>query len=186
MDFQVGVSVTGVTVGISRDMLSSLANRFSRRTLQGGPCMFIDRHTGLALDSTTEPQQGTRPVLWTPHGLPWQQWRIVRVKAGIYKILSEHRDLALATDDPAGNGSWVWLEKRRDRDNQLWRLEATEDRTAFVVEAKRSAHSLDATLDARIPAASEDSWIGDPSSPILWGTHSQAWQQWVIVRLPLT
>ncbi len=186
MDFQVGVGATGVTVGISRAMLGSLATRFSRRTLYGGPCMLIDRHTGLALDSTTEPRHRTRPVLWTPHGLPWQQWRIVRVKRGIYKILSEHGDLALSTDHAAGDGSWVWLEKYRDREDQLWRLEATEDHTAFVVETKRSAHSLDATLDPRIPAAAEDGWIGDPSSPILWETHSQAWQQWVIVRLPLT
>jgi hypothetical protein len=76
VDFQVGVA--GFSVGLSEKVLGSLKERFSRRTLYGGPCMLIERHNGLALDSTTSPHHRCRPVLWTPHGLQWQQWRFRR------------------------------------------------------------------------------------------------------------
>jgi len=164
----------------------SLVGRFSRKTLYGGPCMLIERHTGLALDSTTQPGLRTRPVMWTPHGLPWQQWRILRTGRNSFRIASNMNGMVLTTDSSAGDGSWVWLEWDRANDDQLWTLSPTEDRSAFVIETFRSKHSLDATTSPANPAENEERDLKDPTSPILWSTNRQGWQQWMVVRLPLT
>lgn len=186
IDFQIGGGPNGVTLGLSMEAIKSLAARFSRRPLFGGPCLIIDRHTGLALDSRTEPQARTRPVLWTPHALPWQQWRIQPAGRGHYKIYSEHAKRVLTTDRQAGDGSWVWLERDCDRREQIWRLVPTEDCLAFIVETSNSEHSLDATRRARVPAAEEDGSVSDPTEVNLCNTHKAPWQQWMILRLPLS
>lgn len=176
-------------VMLQQSEVESLVNRFSRRPLYGGPCLLIDRYSGLALDATPDPSpppgQGTRPVLWTVHGLPWQQWRIEPMPGGLARIRSAHSGLVLTTDEMAGNRSWVWLDKKRDLPNQAWRLEPTEDRAAFVVETARSSHSLDATTDLQVPACGPTRSVAAPTHPILWQTHFEAQQQWVIARLPL-
>jgi hypothetical protein len=148
--------------------------------------MVIDRWSGLALDSTPSPVHRTRPVLWTPHGLVWQQWRLERVRGELVRVVSEGSGLLLTTDRVAGDGSWVWLERDRDRNDQMWRLRPTEDRAAFVVETAISEHALDAGQNPRLPASGGDHSISDPTSPHMWGTHWAPWQQWMIVRLPLT
>lgn len=94
--------------------------------------------------------------------------------------------MVLSTDAPAGDRSWVWLEKNRDRDDQKWRVEPTADRSAFIVEAKTSEHALDATDHPKVPASCEHHSVGNPTMPIMYSTNREAWQQWVIVRLPLT
>lgn len=186
IDLQVGVGVGGISLGLSAETIRSLTGRFSRRPLFGGPCLIIDRHTGLALDSTTQPETRTRPVLWTPHALPWQQWRIQSAGRGHYKVYSEHARRVLTTDERAGDGSWVWLERDCDRAEQTWRLIPTEDSLAFIIEAVRSEHSLDATTKPRVPAAEEGGSVADPTPVFLWSTHRAAWQQWMIVRLPMS
>lgn len=164
----------------------SIRQRFTGRTLYGGPCLLIDRRWGLALDATTSPRDRARPVLWTPHAAPWQQWRIQKTGRGTVRIVSEHGGKVLTTDASAGDGSWAWLESDRGRDNQQWRLTPTDDRVAFLVETKHSAHALDATTDARVPAVEPDGSIADPTPPILWSSHWEPWQQWLVVRVPLT
>ena len=168
--------------------LASLAKRFTRQPLLGGPCLLIDRRSGLALDSTTDPHPDpdgqTRPVLWTVHGLPWQQWRIEGALGGLSKIRSQYSGLVLSTDSSAGNESWVWLARDRSRRDQLWRIQPTADRTAFIIEAASSPHSLDATLHPAVPASVEQRSVDTPSSPILFDTHREPQQQWVIARLP--
>lgn len=186
MGIQLAVGLGPAWVGMSADMLASLSQRFTRSPLSRGPCLIIDRWSGLALDSTTDPHHRTRPVLWTVHGLAWQQWRLLAAGRGLVKIVSEHGAMVLTTDATAGDGSWVWLEKDRDRDDQKWRASPTRDRSAFVIETRRSQHALDATTDPKLPAGHEDHSVHEPTSPFVWGTHSEAWQQWVIVRLPLT
>ena len=185
MGVDVQVGVVGFNVGLSEKALRSLRERFSRRTLYGGPCMLVERHSGLALDSTTGPEHKSRPVLWTPHGLQWQQWRIQSSGRGLYKIASEMNGMVLTTDVTPSDGSRVWLERDRDRDDQLWRLIPSHDRAAFVVESMRSEHSLDSTPDPKVPAATSERDVSDPTSPLLWTTHWRAWQQWLVVRLPL-
>lgn len=77
------VSVFGIRLELPESVTVSLRERFSRRTLSGGPCLLVDRRWGLALDATRHPQHRTRPVvLWTAHGAPWQQWRLVRTDRG--------------------------------------------------------------------------------------------------------
>lgn len=185
-DTEAWVQIPGIArFTLGRTELASLADRFNRRPLLGGPCLLMDRHSGLALDSTLEPADRTRPVLWTVHGLPWQQWRIERTREKLVRIRSEHSGLVLSTDFEAGNLSWVWLEKDRGRPDQLWRLEPTRDKTAFVIETSRSAHALDATTGPRVPASDPSRSVDEPTSPILFDTNAAAWQQWVIARLPL-
>jgi Ricin-type beta-trefoil lectin domain-like len=184
VDVQVGAG--GFSVGLSEKALRSLKERFSRRSLYGGPCMLIERHSGLALDSTTSPRHLCRPVLWTPHGLQWQQWRFRRSGRNLFKIVSEMNGMVLTTDAAAHDRSWVWLESDRDRDDQRWRLLPSEDRAAFVVESMRSEHCLDGTRDPKLPAATEDRSVSEPTSPLMWTTNWPAWQQWMIVRLPFT
>jgi len=164
----------------------SIRKRFSGRTIYGGPCMLIDRRWGLALDATTAPANRTRPVLWTPHAAPWQQWRLQRCGKGLVKIVSEHGGKVLTTDGSANDGSWAWLDTNRDRDNQEWRMTPTDDRVAFLIETKRSTHALDASRDARLPAAEPDGSIENPTKPFLWSSHWAPWQQWLVVRMPLT
>ena len=68
--------------------------RFSNNALFAGPCLIIERHNGLALDAGTDsPYNGTRPVTWTTHTAPWQQWRIRAAGGGAYRIVSEFRPL---------------------------------------------------------------------------------------------
>jgi hypothetical protein len=114
--------------------------------------MLVESHSGLALDATTAPHHQCRPVLWTPQGLQWQQWRLHRRGRNLFKVVCEVNGMVLRTDSSAGDGSWVWLEKDRDRDDQRWRLLPTEDRSAFAVETMRSEHSLDATPNAEVAA----------------------------------
>jgi hypothetical protein len=148
--------------------------------------MIVDRWSGLALDSTTRPKHQTRPVLWTTHALPWQQWRIAQVDGDLVKITSEHGGLALTTDQEVGDGSWLWLEKDRGDDNQLWRLHQAKDRGAFAIYSQRSNYALDATRDPRLPAAHESHDIENPTPPLLWENRWDAWQQWIVSRLPLS
>lgn len=187
-DVSVGIGLTGIRIGLSADSFDSLRQRFNRRTLYGGPVMLIERRTGLALDATPEPGHETRPVLWTPHGLPWQQWRIVKRGPDLYSIISEMGHYALTTDHESkcGNHSWVWLERDRQRNAQQWRLQKLSDRTAFGIEAKSVNFSLDGTDCAQLPAAGEDLSIDSPTPPIMWETHGDLQQQWIIARLPLT
>lgn len=184
-----GISITLfgiVKIDLPPTTAESIRKRFSRRTLFSGPCLLVDRRWGLALDSTTDPREGTRPVLWTPHAAPWQQWRLQHCDNGLVKIVSEHGGLVLTTDARADNGSWVWLSEDQGRDQQKWRLRPTEDRTAFLIETASSSHALDALTDSRLPAASPEGWVADPTAPILWSSHWASWQQWMLLRLPLT
>lgn len=157
----------------------SVWRRFSSNPLIAGPCLIIDRHSGLALDAGPDPYNGTRPVTWTTHAAPWQQWRIKEAGDGTYRIISEFRPLALTTDHQPGNKSWVWMDPVNKHDTrQLWRLTPTDDRAAYLIETKASAHALD--------AKEQPLNIEDPTKVHIWGTHKRACQQWMICRLPLT
>ena len=86
------------------------------------------------------------------------------------------------TDERAGDGSWVWLERDCDRAEQTWRLIPTEDSLASIIEAVRSEHSLYATTNPKVPAAEEGGSVTDPTPVFLRSTHRASWQQWMIAR----
>lgn len=187
MGDSISVTLFGVLkIELPETTADSIRKRYSKRSLFGGPCVLIDRRWGLALDATVNSKPKTRPVLWTPHAAPWQQWRLQRCGNGFVKIASEDNGLVLTTDAHAGDGSWVWLDQDQDREQQKWRLRPTEDRAAFLIECKNSEHALDASTDARLPAASPDGSVADPTAPILWASHWAPWQQWILLRLPLS
>ncbi|MFG2045247.1 RICIN domain-containing protein [Dactylosporangium sp. NPDC048998] len=185
-----GISITLfglVRIDLPPITAESIRRRFTDRTIFGGPCLLIDRRWGLALDATTDPRHGTRPVLWTPHAAPWQQWRIKRARGETVRIVSEHGGMVLTTDaaPKTGDGSWVWLENDQRRDSQQWKIKPTDDRVAFLVQANQSEYALDARTDTKVPAVEPHGSVDDPTPPILWSTHREPWQQWLIVRLPL-
>src|SRR5687767_10825743 len=104
-----GISVTLfglVKIDLPPLTAESIRKRFTDWTLFGEPCLLIDRRWGLALDATTDPRERTRPVLWTPHAAPWQQWRIERDGRGTVRVASEHGGKVLTTDASAGDRSW--------------------------------------------------------------------------------
>jgi hypothetical protein len=151
----------------------------SGEALFHGPCLIIDRHTGLALDATQEAVRGTNPVLWTPHAPPWQQWRLQRIggprlPSGLVRIVSEPTKLVLTAMERPHDWSPVWLEEHGGQAQQ-WRLKKTEDGAAFVIEHAGSRHSLDTGAHGK-----------NDDKPHLWSTHWESWQQWMICRLPLT
>lgn len=188
-DSEIAVGIPGfVSFKLGPADLASLTKRFTRRPLLDGPCLIIERRSGLALDSTTDPRPDpdsqTRPVLWTVNGMPWQQWRIESDRSGVSRIRSQHSGLVLTTDNPPQDRSWVWLSEDRRGRNQSWNIRPTIDKTAFLIEATSSPHSLDATEDPSVPASVDERWVASPSSPILYQTHWQEQQQWVIARLP--
>jgi hypothetical protein len=151
----------------------------SEEALFHGPCLIIDRNTGLALDATQGAVRGTNPLLWTPHAPPWQQWRLQRIggprlPSGLVRIVSEPTKLVLTKMERPHDWSPVWLEEQGGQAQQ-WRLMKTEDGAAFVIEHAGSRHSLDTGAHGK---------NGD--KPHLWSTHWESWQQWMICRLPLT
>lgn len=149
--------------------------RRSRRTLFGGPCLVICRQWGRALDAGQAAEDGSRPVVWDTHALPWQQWLIERASDNnTVGITSLSAGLALAVEG-ADDRSPVVLRRPRSRDrSQRWHLEPTADGGAFVIENCASRKALDAAAEPH-----------NGFEPHTWQPHGASWQQWVIARLPL-
>jgi Ricin-type beta-trefoil lectin domain len=169
----VAINLGVVRFELTKADFDALQHRFSRSVLRHGPCMIIDRQTGLALDATPDATEGTNPVLWTPHAGPWQQWRFQTSGRGLVRIVSEPTKLVLTAMEQPHDWSPVWLAKQSEKAQQ-WRLKRTEDGVAFAIEHARSIHSLDTGQDAK-----------NLDQPHLWSTHWAPWQQWMICRLPL-
>jgi hypothetical protein len=161
-------------IDFSSAEIASIRARFRRDPLYKGPCLIIERQAGLALDVTYEPTAGTRPVLYTVHGLPWQRWNIRPAGQGTVTITAEHGGLALAAPRAPDDWSPLTLERTASEPHQRWRLRQTDDGSAFLIESAVSAHAIDATQEPT-----------NLSSPHLWSSHWAAWQQWVICRLPI-
>lgn len=163
-----------VKVRVPGEDLRALGRRLRRQPLYKGPCMLIERAAGLALDSTTAPSVGSRPLLWNAHGGPCQRWYVRSVARGQVKLLSELENLALAAEGTPGEWTPIHLERPSDSRHQLWKLRPTDDGVAFLIESALSAHAFDAGRDPEIER-----------EPALWASHWASWQQWVIARLPL-
>ena len=169
----VGVNVTVFKLDLSPDDVKAIRSRFRRATLFGGPCLILSRDSGLALDSTGEPTVGMQPLLWTTHGLPWQQWNLRRARRGKVKIFSGVGNLALTALSQPHDWSPVTLRNEDAHGAQEWRLRPTEDGAAFLIEHGTTDHALDAGQEAE-----------NLRQPHLWSTHWATWQQWIVCRLP--
>lgn len=138
--------------------------------------MILNRETGLALDAGPNTTSGGHNVLWQPHAGPWQQWRLRGVGGGEIEILSESSGLRLTTMAMPGDWGEVWLDRKQADDwSTRWRLRSTDDGVAFVIQNATSGQALDAGEKAE-----------SGRDPHVWETHWAPWQQWIIVRLPLT
>lgn len=171
------VSLGVVSASFTDIELQSLKARFNRGVLYRGPCLILNRDTGLALDAGTRTRSGDHTVLWQAHGAPWQQWRLRAVGGGVVEIVSESSGLLLTTMARGFEWGEVWLDRKSHPDwSRRWRLAPTDDRSAFLVQNADSGYALDAGEAAE-----------NGRDPHLWPEgHWAAWQQWMIVRLPLT
>lgn len=161
---------------LTQDELDLLRGRFSRSVLYKGPCMILNRDTGLALDAGPSTKTGDHNVLWTPHAGPWQQWRLHGAGGGEVEIVSEPTGLRLTTMAAPHDWGEVWLDHKLKSDWSVrWRLKTTDDGVAFVIQNAASRYALDAGEKAE-----------NGRDPHVWSTHWAPWQQWIIVRLPLT
>jgi hypothetical protein len=145
----VGASVTlnlgVIKITLTQDELASLRKRFNRSPLYNGPCMILNRDTGLALDAGPNAKSGDHNVLWKPHGAPWQQWRLRGVGGGEIEIRSESSGLRLTTMATPSDWSDVWLDRKQENDwSTRWRLKSTDDGVAFVIRNAASRYALDA------------------------------------------
>src|ERR1022692_2904806 len=147
-DTTVSIGIGPFKVTMTWAEFVALKKRFNRNAIFHGPCLIIDRHTGLALDATREPEKGTKPVLWTPHAAPWQQWRLQIIGRGLIRIVSEPTKLVLTATERPDDWSPVWLDQQSEKAQQ-WRLKKSDDNVAFVIEHSRSSHVLDAGTDAK-------------------------------------
>jgi hypothetical protein len=172
-DFTIHVGLASIT--IRHEEIVALRKRFDRNPIYWGPCMILNRETGLALDAGPDGKVGDHNVLWSAHAGPWQQWRLRQVGDEV-EIVSESNGLWLTTMATGYDWGEVWLHNKLSHDwSRHWRLKASEDRVAFVIENAASGFALDAGAKAE-----------NGRDPHLWRTHWAPWQQWMIVRLPLT
>lgn len=184
-DLSWSIGIPGILkIDMGPETVSTLGRWWNGRSRFSGPCLVIDRWSGLALDATVEPQRQTQPVLWTVHGEPWQRWRLVRLRNKRVLLMSDHGGLVLTTDSPPGDRSWVWLDSYRGYEQQEWNVTPSDDGCAFQIESATSAYALDARDHPRIPATGEDHAIADPSSPVMMRNANRRTQEWTIARLP--
>lgn len=163
------------SIKIRHEEIVALKRRFDRNPIYGGPCMILSRDTGLALDAGPDDKVGGHNVLWSAHAGPWQQWRLRQVGDEV-EIVSESSGLRLTTMARGSEWGEVWLHNKLNHDwSRRWRLKPTDDRVAFLIENAASGFALDAGEQAE-----------NGRDPHLWHAHWPPWQQWIIVRLPLT
>ncbi|MGA9310726.1 MAG: RICIN domain-containing protein [Pseudonocardiaceae bacterium] len=170
-----GVNIGVFKMGFTSAEVAAMRARLRRGPLYNGPCLVIERQSGLTLDSTPEPREGTSPVLYRVHGMPWQYWRISPAGRGTVTITAEAGGLALSAPPKPEDWSPLRLRRATSGDEQRWRLRPTDDGSAFLIESAISEHALDAT--------EEPKW---ELSPHLWTSHWAPWQQWIICRLPMS
>jgi hypothetical protein len=172
----VTLSLGVIKLTLTQDEFASLRKRFNRSPLYKGPCMILSRDTGLALDAGPHTKAGHHNVLWKPHAGPWQQWRLHGVGGGEVEILSESSGFRLTAMAKRQDWGGVWLDSKLANDwSTRWRLKSTDDGVAFLIQNAASGYALDAGQKPE-----------DPPRPHMWRPNWSAWQQWIVVRLPLT
>lgn len=181
-DLSISIGVPGLRVNLGPQSLVAVRKVFRKQIFRGA-CLLIDWWSGLALDSTQDPRVGTKPVLWTVHGEPWQRWHLRRANASHIYIQSAHTGLVLTTSSARGNWAEVRLDTWRGADEQRWRVHRSTDGSAYQLSSGSTNFMLDAGDNVKIPAATEQRSVDDPDSPHLWENWSGRCQEWSIARL---
>lgn len=165
------------SITIRHEEIVALKKRFTRNPIYGGPCLILNRDTGLALDAGPDSGVGAHNTLWTAHAAPWQQWRLQSFGNEV-EIVSESNGLWLTTMARGSKWGEVWLHNKLSHDwSRRWKIKATEDRAAFAIENAASGFALDAGYEV-LKKEQKD------RDPHVWESNGDPWQQWMIVRLP--
>lgn len=93
---------------------------YLRPTGHPGEVLIVSADNGLALDGT-RPEDNGKPLLWEPHGEPWQRWTLTPCPDGAaFYVGCVAHDRVLVMDDGAEPGWQPWLEDRRGLESHQW------------------------------------------------------------------
>jgi hypothetical protein len=85
-----------------------------------GEVLIVSADNGLALDAT-RPEDAGDPLLWEPHGAPWQRWTLTLCPDGAaFYVESVGRDCVLVMNEDAEPNWQPWLEPRRGIKSHQW------------------------------------------------------------------
>lgn len=164
-DLKIELRLPFLTIGID-----NIRTVFRSRPRAGGPCLIVNRASGLALDTAFHTHLGGAAHLWPPHGLPHQLWELKPSgTTDEVLIMSVANGLVLDSTVPtAGDVKPVMWETHREP-WQRWSLENSPDGVGHLI---RSAHNR------RYLTANEDSQPG--WQPWFEDRHAQLSQQWLL------
>lgn len=148
--------------------ISGLFRRHSN--LLSGPFVLICRPKELAVDTALQYENGCWPEFRVPDAYQPQLWHFKRTaQRGEYLIVSVANGLAL---DSRGteHGRIVTMRSPDNGEHQRWRLSASADGAAFVIESVLTRHVLDGPRDT------------DPrTNIIMWDRHDGVNQQFLVM-----
>ena len=112
-----------VKLELTQADIAALRMRSNRSPLYKGPCLILNRDTGLALDAGPTAKAGDHTCLWAAHAAPWQQWRLRGVGGGQVEIVSESCQRRLTTMSAGFEWGETWLDRKDRKDwSSRWRL----------------------------------------------------------------
>ncbi len=93
---------------------------YLRPSGHAGEVLIVSADNGLALDAT-RPEDGGKPLLWEPHGAPWQRWTLEPCPDGaaFYVGSVAHQRVLVMSHD--AEPTWQpWLEERQGKKPHQW------------------------------------------------------------------
>lgn len=162
---RVDLKLPGISIGT--DDVGALF----KRGPDAGPFLIVSRCCGLALDTAFGTNNGSLPILWSPHGFRQQFWYL-RPSGHKHQtlIVSQESGLALESTRDATDGASPLLWEPHGEAWQRWALRPSPDGVGYVIES---------VLNGRVLTASEDAqcewrpWFAD--------RHGDWTQQWLFV-----
>jgi hypothetical protein len=93
---------------------------YLKPTGHNGEVLIVSTDNGLALDAT-RPRDRGNPLLWEPHGEPWQRWTLTPCADGAaFYIGSIAHGRVLVMNQNAEPDWQPWLEERRGIKSHQW------------------------------------------------------------------
>lgn len=148
--------------------------RLRRWQRSAGPFLLISRTSGLALDSTYDTAAGSRPHMWSVHGLQQQLWYLHPVgRAGRVSIVSAYSSLALDAGEGSGKGHRPQLHGLSRSEWQEWTLAPAPEGGAQIIRSCGNGLILDCPWDAKVE-----------TYPVIYNSNGGENQHW-LVSLPI-